>query len=111
MIEEELQPGPGGSDRCEILVPAPDIADGISGAGTADPALVRRLRSRYRAVVMPRTIERIGHQARGFAEAEAWDREQAASLSLDERLRIAETLRRRAYGDDVPDVRESERRK
>lgn len=83
----------------------------MSGTGTADQALVRRFRSRYRAVVMPRTIERIGHQARGFAEAEAWDREQAASLSLDERLRIAETLRRRAYGDDVPDVRESERRK
>jgi hypothetical protein len=59
---------------------------------------------------MPRAIERVGHQARGFAEAEAWDREQAAALSLDERLRIAETLRRRVYGDDAPDVRESERR-
>ena len=60
---------------------------------------------------MQRKIECIGHQAKSFAEAEAWDREQAAALSLDERLRIAETLRRRVYGDDAPDVRESERRK
>lgn len=60
---------------------------------------------------MPRTIERIAHQAKGFTEAEAWDREQVATLSLDERLRIAETLRRRVYGDDAPDVRESERLK
>jgi len=60
---------------------------------------------------VPRTIERIAHQARGFAEAETWDREQVAALSLDERLRIAETLRRRVYGDDAPDVRESDRRK
>jgi hypothetical protein len=60
---------------------------------------------------MPRTIERIAHQARGFAEAEAWDREQVTALSLDERLRIAEMLRRRVYGDGAPDVRESERLK
>jgi len=50
------------------------IADGMSGSGAAGAALVRRLPSRL---------------------AEAWDREQAAALSLDERLRIAETLRRR----------------
>ncbi len=59
---------------------------------------------------MPRAIERVGHRAKGFAEAEAWQRDQVAALSLDERLRIAETLRRRVYGDDAPDVREFERR-
>jgi formate-dependent phosphoribosylglycinamide formyltransferase (GAR transformylase) len=59
---------------------------------------------------MPRMIEPVGHRAKGFAEADAWDRDQMAGTSLDERLRIAETLRRRVYGDDAPDVRESERR-
>jgi hypothetical protein len=58
---------------------------------------------------MPRLIEPIGHQAKGFREAEAWDREQLARMSLDERLRIAELLRRRVYGADAPDVRRSER--
>jgi hypothetical protein len=58
---------------------------------------------------MPRVIEPVGHRAKGFAEADAWDREQLAGMSLDERLRIAETLRRRVYGDDAPDVRASER--
>lgn len=93
------------------ILPPGELLGAVALVGTADPALVRRLRSRYPVVVMPRSIERIGHQARGFAEAEVWDREQAAALSLDERLRIAETLRRRAYGEDAPDVRESERRK
>jgi hypothetical protein len=59
--------------------------------------------------VMPRLIEPLGHRANGFAEAEAWDREQLACTSLDERLRIAELLRRRVYGERTPDVRESER--
>lgn len=58
---------------------------------------------------MPRLIEPVGHVAKGLAEADAWDREQLAHLSLEERLRIAESLRRRVYGDDAPDVRESER--
>jgi len=59
---------------------------------------------------VPRSMEPLGHRARGFSEADAWDREQLASMSLDERLRLAELLRRRAYGEDVPDLREFERR-
>lgn len=58
---------------------------------------------------MPRLIEPVGHVAKGLAEADAWDREQLAHLPLEERLRIAESLRRRVYGDDAPDVRKSER--
>lgn len=57
---------------------------------------------------MPRLIEPVGHRANGFCEAAAWDREQLAGMSLEERLRIAETLRRRVYGENAPDVRESE---
>lgn len=59
---------------------------------------------------MPRFIEPVGHRAGGFAEADAWDREQLAGLSLDERLRVAEVLRRRAYGENAPDIRDVERR-
>ncbi|TMA43517.1 MAG: hypothetical protein E6J83_10115 [Deltaproteobacteria bacterium] len=58
---------------------------------------------------MPRLIDPVGHRAHGFAEADAWDREQVARTSVDERLRIAELLRRRVYGEHAPDVRESER--
>ena len=57
---------------------------------------------------MPRLIEPVGHRANGFREADAWDREQLARTSLEERLRIAEILRRRAYGETAADVRESE---
>ena len=59
---------------------------------------------------MRRIIEAVGHLAKNLAEADAWDREQLARLSLDERLRIAEMLRIRIYGESCPDVRESERR-
>ena len=60
---------------------------------------------------MSRFIERVGHKAHGFDEADAWDRSQLERTSLEERLRIAQTIRRRVYGDDAPDVRESERRR
>lgn len=57
---------------------------------------------------MGRLIEPIGHRASGFREADTWYREQLARMSLEERLQIAELLRRRAYGEHAPDVRESE---
>lgn len=60
---------------------------------------------------MPRLIEPVGHKANGFSDADAWDRTQLAETTLEERLRIAEFLRRRVYGDDAADVRESERRR
>ena len=60
---------------------------------------------------MARLIEPVGHKAKDFADADAWDRSQLLHTSLDERLRIAESLRRRVYGAMNPDVRESERRK
>ena len=60
---------------------------------------------------MRRRIEPVGHRAHGFVEADAWDREQLAEVSLEERLRIAETLRRRVYGERAPDVRAAERQR
>ena len=58
---------------------------------------------------MPRDIEPITHVAEDLKAADAWDRTQLARLTLDERLRIAELLRKRAYGEHASDVRESER--
>lgn len=58
---------------------------------------------------MPRFVEPIGHVAETFEAADRWDVEQRARMTLEERLAIAEELRRRAYGDQSPDVRESER--
>ena len=54
-------------------------------------------------------MERIAHVSRSFAEAEIWDRDQMWSLTPDERLAIARTLRERVFGSDAPDVREAER--
>jgi hypothetical protein len=59
---------------------------------------------------MARQIEAVGHVAPSLASADEWDRAQLRELTLDERLRIAEMLRERAYGPDRPDVRESELR-
>ena len=56
-----------------------------------------------------RQIQPVAHVARDFADADAWDRDQLSRLTLAERLHIAEELRRRAYGDDAPDVRAAQR--
>lgn len=52
-------------------------------------------------------MERIVHIARSFEEADQWDREQSRSLTPRERQEIARVLRKRAFGDECPDVRES----
>jgi hypothetical protein len=55
------------------------------------------------------TMERIGHKAHSFAEAEEWDRQQMWAMTPDERMEVARILRERAFGADQPDVREAER--
>lgn len=67
------------------------------------------MRSLYAESDMQRMIEPLVHRATSFSEADAWNREQLAGMTLDERLRIAEALRQRMYGDNPPDVRCSER--
>ncbi len=52
-----------------------------------------------------RTIERIVHVAHSFEEADAWDREQQARMTPQERQAAARELKRRVYPDDAPDVR------
>lgn len=52
-------------------------------------------------------MERIGHRARSFKEAESWELQQYAQMSPDERRRVAKVLRDRYYGRDCPDVRDA----
>lgn len=56
------------------------------------------------------TVDRIVNKATDFETAHRWDVQQHASMTPSERQQIARELRRRAYGDSNPDVREAERR-
>jgi hypothetical protein len=50
-------------------------------------------------------MERIGHQAQGHAAARAYELDQYAKMTPDERRRVAKTLRDRYWGLGCPDVR------
>lgn len=54
-------------------------------------------------------MEREVHKSKTFEDAARWDREQQWAMTPEERFEIARVLRERAYGQDPPDVRESER--
>jgi hypothetical protein len=54
-------------------------------------------------------MERVVNIAKNHREAELWDIQQQTNMTPQERLEIAKELRRRAYGDDVKDVREATR--
>ncbi|MEL6616735.1 MAG: hypothetical protein AAFQ43_13415 [Bacteroidota bacterium] len=49
--------------------------------------------------------DRTVNRAASHEEADAWDREQHASMTPDERRRVARVLKRRAYPPDAPDIR------
>jgi hypothetical protein len=55
-------------------------------------------------------IEPVVHKAQSFAEAEVWDILQNIRMTPEERRRVARELKRRAYGDNCPDVRDAARR-
>ena len=46
------------------------------------------------------------HKAKGFKEAEEWDIQQQVSMTPQERARVAQVLRERAYPGKNKDVRE-----
>lgn len=52
-------------------------------------------------------MKRVGHKAHGHDEARAWDIEQVAAMTPDERHRVAKALQDRFYGPNRPDVRDS----
>lgn len=60
---------------------------------------------------MERRLDRTFFKTYSHEDAQAWNRRRMWSLTPDERMAIARTLRERVYGKDAPDVRESERSK
>lgn len=50
-------------------------------------------------------MERIVHKSTSHEEARRWDIEQHVSMTVEERLRVARELKRRAYPRDAKDVR------
>ena len=51
-------------------------------------------------------MERVFKKFSGYAEAEQHDIEYYIHLSVFERQAIAAILKKRVYGDNVPDIRE-----
>lgn len=56
-------------------------------------------------------MERVFQKSRNFKEAEEWDVLQHIGMTSEERQDAAAELRKRVYGEDVPDVREVQLRK
>jgi hypothetical protein len=54
-------------------------------------------------------MERVIKKSKNFIEADAWDVLQQTRMKLEERQRAATELKRRVYGEKVPDVREAHR--
>jgi len=50
-------------------------------------------------------MKRVAHIAKNYENADAWDVKQALNMSHEERQRVAAILKRRVYGNNVPDVR------
>jgi len=56
----------------------------------------------------PNKFGLVGNKANAI-EADAWDVLQQTRMKLEERQRAATELKRRVYGEKVPDVREAHR--
>lgn len=56
-------------------------------------------------------MENIINKSKTFEDAEKWDILQQIEMTPEERQKAAVELRRRFYGDDVPDIKEAEKRK
>jgi len=52
-------------------------------------------------------VDPVVHVAHSFEEARAWEIEQEIRLTPAERQAIARALRERAFGTNVPDVRDA----
>lgn len=52
-------------------------------------------------------MKRVVHIARDHTEAKKWDIKQVLSMTPEERQEAAKTLKKRVFGEDVLDVRES----
>ena len=56
-------------------------------------------------------MENIINKSKTFEKAEEWDILQQIEMTPEERQKAAAELRRRFYGDDAPDIKESEKKK
>jgi len=56
-------------------------------------------------------MERVVRKCSSFKESEQQDIEYYVKLSVDERQAIARELKRRAFGDNTPDIRQYHNRK
>lgn len=50
-------------------------------------------------------MERVVHKSTSHEDARRWDIEQHVSMTVEERLRVARELKRRAYPSEAEDVR------
>lgn len=55
-------------------------------------------------------MKRVFHKAKNKKEAEKWDILQQISMDPDERLFVADELKKRAYGNKVPDIKEANKK-
>lgn len=56
---------------------------------------------------MYRLMYKAFHKSKNKKEAEDWDILQQISMTSQERLAIADELKKRVYGTDAPDVRDA----
>ncbi len=56
-------------------------------------------------------MKRIFHKVRNKKEVEEWDIFQQISMTPNKRLSIANKLKKRVYGEKVPDLREAHKKK
>ncbi len=68
-----------------------------------------RRRSPYHDRAENHVIARVVNKAHSFDEAQEWDILQNIRMTPDERRAAAKELKRRAYGETCPDVRETRR--
>jgi hypothetical protein len=94
--------------RTEPILPD-ELNNRAFRVGNFDESIRRleRIRLYHYNVVMERVFRRFAN----FEEAEQHDIEYYIHLSVDQRQAIARVLKKRAYGDDVPDIREYHKRK
>lgn len=53
------------------------------------------------------TVERVFNKAKNHDEALKWDILQQINMTPEQRQKVARELKRKFYGDNIPDIKES----
>jgi hypothetical protein len=56
-------------------------------------------------------MERVYHKSNNFEEAESWDIDQHIQMTPEERQEAAKELRKRVYGENPADIKQTSSRK